>query len=196
MCKSCMDVNTGRIELIVGCMFAGKTEEFLRRIRRLVYAKKKALIFKPWIDDRYSKDKIMSHNKSQMKCVVIKTSKEIINYIKGNPEIGVLGIDEVQFFDSDLIDILNNLANKGYIIIANGLDLNFKAEPFKITKELFTISDFVTKLHAICIKCGNFANRTQRITNGKTASLNEKIILIGSQDNYEARCRKCYEIRK
>ena len=196
MCKSCISDNkSGRIELIIGCMFAGKTEEFLRRMKRLEYAKLKTVIFKPIIDDRHLKHNIVSHNNIYANCKVIKSSKDILKYVQENPNLNAIGIDEVQFFDLNLVKVVNDLADKNYIIILNGLDLDFKSMPFKTTMNLMPIADFITKLHAICIKCGNYANRTQRIINGKPASINDKIILIGSEENYEARCRSCYEIK-
>ncbi len=190
MCVSCVQNNLGRLELIVGCMFAGKTEEFLRRIRRIKYAKIDFIIFKPQIDNRYFKDSIVSHNFNSMKCEIVKDSQEINKYLKNNPKIKVIGIDEIQFFDNKIVKLVEDIVNNGKIVIASGLDLDYKNEPFQNIKDLLPLAEFVDKLHAICIKCGNLASRTKKIA--KNVSQNTKRILIGSNNFYEARCRNCY----
>ncbi len=197
MCTSCLSNNNrGRIELIVGCMFSGKTEEFIKRINRLQYAKLKSLIFKPAIDNRYGKNKVCSHNKNSLKAIFIKDPMEIYKHIESAKNIRVIGIDEIQFFGSTILEVIDNLIKKEYIIIVNGLDLDFRAKPFENTMRLMPKVDYLTKLHAVCIKCGDYANRTQRIINGKPAPYHDPIILIGSSEHYEARCRRCYKINK
>lgn len=190
------DNKQGRIELIVGCMFAGKTEEFIRRIKRLQYAKLKTEVFKPKIDYRYSKTNIVSHDQKQISSTVVENSIDILKKLKNDLTIRVVGIDEVQFFDNRIVKIIDSLASSGYIVIVNGLDLDYRAKPFKNVKDLLPLADFLTKLHAICVVCGNLATRTQRISQLKPAIDNnikeEPLILIGSSDKYEARCRNCY----
>ncbi len=193
MCGSLID-SSGHIELIVGCMFSGKTEEFIRRIRKIEYAKKNIVVFKLNFDNRYSKNKVVSHNKNSFKSEIIDNSNQIAKYVENHPNTDVICVDEAQFFDEDLPTVLNKLAETKVIIVA-GLDLDFKAEPFKNIEKLLSISDFVTKLHAVCIKCGRCAVRTQRIINGKYALKTDQQILIGSKESYEARCRKCYVLK-
>ncbi len=184
----------GWIEVVVGPMFAGKSEELIRRLRRLDYAHKKYLVFKPKIDDRYSKDEVVSHLKNKAKAIPIKEGKEILSYVKEDTE--VVGIDEVQFFDEGIIDVCETLANRGIRVIAAGLDTDFRGEPFPISASLLARAEFVTKLTAICVKCGAPATMTQRIVNGVPASKTDPVVLVGGTESYEPRCRHCHEIRK
>lgn len=187
-----MDKKTGSIEVICGPMFAGKSEEIIRRIRRIEYAKKKVVCFKPGIDNRYSLDEIVSHNKSKKKSYVISSSKDIAQYIQEDTYAVV--IDEVQFLDRGIIDVCEDLANKGIRVIVGGLDLDFRGEPFSIMPELLARAEEVTKLTAICVKCGENATRTQRIVNGMPAFYEDPIVIIGASESYEPRCRRCHEI--
>ena len=177
--------NTGWIEVIAGCMFSGKTEELIRRLRRAEIAKQKVMIFKPAIDNRYSEYEIVSHSELSMKAEIVKSAKEIYERAK---DAEVIGIDEGQFFDSDLVDVCNKLADEGKRVIVAGLDMDYKGEPFEPIPSLLAVAEYITKTLAICVVCGNPADRTQR----KTTS-NEKI-LVGAADVYEARCRKCHYI--
>lgn len=182
----------GWIEVICGCMFAGKTEELIRRINVLSYARKNILVFKPKIDDRYSTTEIASHAGSKVPCIVISEAKEILNHV--NYDTDVVAIDEVQFFDGDVVDICEYLADSGLRVMVAGLDKDFRGEPFGVLPDLLTRAEFVTKLTAVCAKCGAPATRTQRIINGKPASFNDPIVLVGAKEAYEPRCRHCHEI--
>ena len=182
----------GWIEVICGCMFAGKTEELIRRINVLSYARKNILVFKPKIDDRYSTTEIASHAGSKVPCIVISEAKEILNHV--NYDTDVVAIDEVQFFDEDVVDICEYLADSGLRVMVAGLDKDFRGEPFGVLPDLLTRAEFGTKLTAVCAKCGAPATRTQRIINGKPASFNDPIVLVGAKEAYEPRCRHCHEI--
>ena len=182
----------GWIEVICGCMFAGKTEELIRRINVLSYARKNILVFKPKIDDRYSTTEIASHAGSKVPCIVISEAKEILDHV--NYDTDVVAIDEVQFFDEDVVDICEYLADSGVRVMVAGLDKDFRGEPFGVLPDLLTRAEFVTKLTAVCAKCGAPATRTQRIINGKPASFNDPIVLVGAKEAYEPRCRHCHEI--
>lgn len=182
----------GWIEVICGCMFAGKTEELIRRINVLSYARKNILVFKPKIDDRYSTTEIASHAGSKVPCIVISEAKEILNHV--NYDTDVVAIDEVQFFDEDVVDICEYLADSGLRVMVAGLDKDFRGEPFGVLPDLLTRAEFVTKLTAVCAKCGAPATRTQRIINGKPASFNDPIVLVSAKEAYEPRCRHCHEI--
>lgn len=182
----------GYIEVISGCMFAGKTEELIRRINVLSYAKQDILVFKPAIDNRYSDEKIVSHAGSSVQSIVVKEAKEILNYVKDNTD--VVAIDEVQFFDNDIIKVTEHLAILGKRVMVAGLDTDFRGEPFGVMPMLITTAEFVTKLTAVCTKCGGPATRTQRLVNKKPASYYDPIILVGASESYEARCRHCHEV--
>ena len=182
----------GWIEVICGCMFAGKTEELIRRINVLSYARKNILVFKPKIDDRYSTTEIASHAGSKVPCIVISEAKEILDHV--NYDTDVVAIDEVQFFDEDVVDICEYLADSGLRVMVAGLDKDFRGEPFGVLPDLLTRAEFVTKLTAVCAKCGAPATRTQRIINGKPAFFNDPIVLVGAKEAYEPRCRHCHEI--
>lgn len=177
--------NTGWIEVIAGCMFSGKTEELIRRLRRAEIAKPKVVIFKPDIDLRFSEDKIVSHSEQTLPSKRVKTSQEIF---ENSSEAQVVGIDEAQFFDEKIVDIVNELANNGKRVIIAGLDQDYTGKPFSPMPELLAIAEYITKTLAICVVCGNPADKTQR-----KISSNERV-LIGASDSYEARCRKCHYI--
>ncbi len=182
----------GWIETISGCMFAGKTEELIRRIKVLEFAKKEIMVFKPRIDDRYSQTRVVSHAGSSVESHVISDAAEILDMIK--PTTQVVAIDEAQFFDNNICDVCNELADRGIRVMAAGLDTDFKGEPFGPMPQLITEAEFVTKLAAVCNKCGAPATRTQRIIDGRPASYNDPIILVGAAESYEARCRHCHEV--
>jgi len=182
----------GWIETISGCMFAGKTEELIRRIKVLEFAKKEIMVFKPKIDNRYSNTRVVSHAGSSVESFVISDAIEILEMVK--PTTQVVAIDEAQFFDDNICAVCNELADRGIRVMAAGLDTNFKGEPFGPMPLLITEAEFVTKLAAVCNKCGAPATRTQRIINGKPASYNDPIILVGASESYEARGRHCHEV--
>ncbi|MEG6567106.1 thymidine kinase [Thermoanaerobacterium saccharolyticum] len=182
----------GYIEVVTGPMFSGKSEELIRRIKRAKIAKQKVQVFKPAIDDRYSIDKVVSHNGDNMHAIAIVKASDILAYAEEDTD--VFAIDEVQFFDSEIVDIVKEIADSGKRVICAGLDMDFRGEPFGPTPELMAIAEFVDKLTAICMKCGNPATRTQRLINGKPANYDDPIIMVGAKESYEARCRKCHEV--
>ena len=182
----------GWIEVICGCMFAGKTEELIRRINVLKYAKQNLLIIKPAIDNRYSETEIASHSGYRVKSVCINNAKEILEHVKDDTD--VVAIDEGQFFDHSLVDVCEYLADKGIRVMVAGLDRDFRGEPFGIMPELLVRAEFVTKLSAVCVKCGAPATRTQRLVDGKPASYDDEIVVVGAKEQYEPRCRHCHEV--
>jgi thymidine kinase len=182
-----MPKETGWIEVIAGCMFSGKTEELIRRLRRAKIAKQKVKIFKPKIDNRYSKSDIVSHSEQSLPSILIDDINEVL---KHSEDAEVIGIDEAQFFSNDIVGICNNLANEGKRVIIAGLDQDYKGIPFEPMPQLLAIAEYITKTLAICVVCGNPADKTQR----KTES-SERVI-VGASDIYEARCRKCHYIPK
>ena len=184
----------GVVEVICGPMFAGKTEELIRRVTRMEYAKKNFVVFKPLIDNRYSNDEVVSHSKYKKKAINICGSAEIYNHI--TPETQAVVIDEVQFFDKGIVEVAQNLAKDGLRVICAGLDLDFKGKPFGVIPELLAIAERITKLTAICVCCGENATRTQRIINGREAYEDDPVVLVGANESYEARCRKCHKVLK
>ncbi|HHY78996.1 MAG TPA: thymidine kinase [Thermoanaerobacter sp.] len=182
----------GFIEVIVGPMFSGKSEELIRRIKRAQIAKQKVQVFKPAIDDRYSIDKVVSHNGTNINAISVVKASEIIELLEEDTE--VIAIDEIQFFDHSIVDVVREIADLGKRVICAGLDMDFRGEPFGPTPDIMAIAESVDKLTAICVKCGNPATRTQRLINGKPAKYDDPIILVGAHETYEARCRKCHEV--
>lgn len=182
----------GWIEVVVGPMYSGKSEELIRRLRRAQIARQKIQVFKPSIDDRYSIDEVVSHNGEKIKAIPVKNSDEIYKLLSNDTE--VIGIDEVQFFDDGIIDLCRRLADKGLRVIVAGLDMDFRGEPFGPTPNIMAIAEFVDKLTAVCVICGHPANRTQRLINGEPASYNEPTILVGAKESYEARCRLHHQV--
>ena len=176
--------NSGWIEVICGPMFSGKTEELIRRLVRSQIAQQKVTIFKPTLDDRYSEDYIVSHNKRKIKSLTVINTSDIEKY---SQDSNVIGIDEAQFFDLSLVNICKKLADNGKRIVVAGLEKDFQALPFGPMPQLLVDAEYVTKVNAICIRCGNPANFSQRISDEK------KQVVIGEIDKYEARCRKCYK---
>lgn len=182
----------GWVEVIVGPMFAGKTEELIRRVKRMDYAKKNYLIFKPAIDTRYSKTEIVSHNKKSLKAISISHGSDIKRHLKKDTQAVV--IDELQFFDNSLLKYVKELADQGYRVICAGLDTDFRGEPFGVVGPILAISESVTKLTAICCVCGAEATKTQRIIEGQPAYYDDPTILVGEKESYEARCRCCHQV--
>ena len=185
----------GWIECICGSMFSGKSEELLRRIKRGVIAKQKILLFKPSIDNRYEENMVSTHNGNSYESVNIDKAEQIYDYII-DKKYDIIGIDEVQFFDEKIVEVINKLADDGIRVIVAGLDMDFKAEPFHPMPEIMAVSEMVTKLHAVCNKCGKEASRSQRLINGEPAKYDDPIVVIGASESYEARCRHCHEIKR
>jgi thymidine kinase len=175
----------GWIEVICGSMFSGKTEELIRRLRRAAIARQKVQIFKPAVDDRYASDSIVSHNLQSLRSTSVRHAAEILERL--DPETQVVGIDEAQFLGPPLVKICEELADAGRRVIVAGLDQDYRGRPFEPIPQLLAIAEYITKTLAICVLCGNPANRSQRLVRGSDR------VLIGAQDAYEARCRNCYE---
>lgn len=182
----------GWIEVICGSMFAGKTEELIRRINRVHYAKKSIIVFKPAIDNRYDEKAVVSHANKRVDSIPVRTSQEILDNLNSLPY--AVAIDEAQFFDRGLIDIVERLANSGVRVILAGLDLDFRGEPFGIMPELLARAEYITKLQSICQVCGAPATRTQRIIDGRPADYDDPIILVSASEKYEPRCRHCHQV--
>lgn len=187
-------IDVGRLEMICGPMFSGKSEELIRRLKRTMLAGIKTVIFTPQIDDRYMKDHICSHDGKYLQAIPVTNIEEILDHV--TDETMVIGIDEVQFLQGDTVGVIMQLVEQGKRVICAGLDKDFKAESFGCMPELFALADEVSKLTAICMSCGRPANFTQRLIEGNPASYNDPIILIGASESYEARCRLCYKIDK
>ncbi len=187
-----MKHHDGHIEVICGSMFCGKTEELIRRVRRAMIAKQKVQVFKHDLDDRYSVQRITSHNGQYIEATPVSDSSKI--EAKLDPDTTIVAIDEVQFFDESIIDIANKLARQGLRVILAGLDMDFRGEPFGPMPKLLCHAEQVRKLHAICTVCGEEASRSQRLVNGKPARYDDPVIMIGAQESYEARCRKHHEV--
>jgi len=187
-----MEKKTGHVEVICGSMFCGKTDELIRRLRRATIARQKVQVFKPAIDGRYSLEKVTSHAGSDFDATPLATSKEILPRLEADTT--VVAIDEAQFFDDDIIKVVEKLAEQGLRVIVAGLDLNFKGEPFGCMPVLMARAERVDKLQAICMVCGEPASRTQRLVNGKPARYDDPVIIVGASELYEARCRKHHEV--
>lgn len=185
----------GSIEVIVGPMYAGKSEELIRRINRAKIAALKVLAFKPRIDKRYSEDCITTHNGKQAPSIPVDTIEEM-KAVMAKEDFDVLAIDEIQFFDDEILTLCQEVANSGKRVICSGLDMDFRGEPFRIVPQMMAIAEYVTKLTAICMVCKSPATRTQRLVNGAPAKYSDPIILVGAKDSYEARCRKCHQVIK
>ncbi len=188
----------GKLEIICGSMFSGKSEELMRRLRRAEYAKQSVLTIKHKIDNRSSQTTISTHDGSKRLAFNIDNNKENIKKILelANKNIQVIGIDEIQFFPKEIIEIITTLIESGKRVIVAGLDLDFKGEPFGIVPTLMAIADSVLKLKAICVSCGKNSHHTQRMINGKPAKYDDPIIMVGAKECYEARCRDCFKIDK
>lgn len=178
---------SGRVEVICGSMFCGKTEELIRRVRRAMIARQKVQVYKPSIDDRFGVERVTSHTGQTVEAQPIQSPSEILDTLE--PDTTVVALDEVQFFPADIAPVVEILAKRGIRVIVAGLDMDFRAEPFGVMPELMSRAEEVTKLHAICVVCGEEACRTQRIVNGEPARYTDPVILVGASERYEARCR-------
>lgn len=182
--------NKGSLEMICGSMFSGKSEELIRRLKRSQLAKQNVVAFKHSLDERTHIEYVVSHNGNKIKAIPTDNPNIILSLV--SDDIDVIGIDEVQFFDQKIVNVICQLVETGKRIIAAGLDLDFKQVPFGPVPLLLAIADHVTKLKAICIECGNDAHFTQRLVNAKPAKYDDPTIMVGAQEKYQARCRNCY----
>lgn len=173
----------GWIEVVCGSMFSGKTEELIRRIRRAMYAKQKVEIFKPEIDTRYDEEKVVSHNENAINSTPVQSASQIL--LLAN-DVEVVGVDEAQFFDEELVPVCNELASRGIRVIVAGLDMDYLGKPFGPMPALMACAEYVTKVHAVCMGCGGLAMFSHRTVH------NDKLVLLGETDSYEPLCRQCY----
>jgi len=184
--------HTGSVEVITGSMFCGKTDELIRRLRRAAIARQKIQVFKPVIDDRYHVEKVTSHAGSQFDALPIQRASDIFKHLEADTT--VVGVDEAQFFDDEIITIVQKLADSGIRVLVAGLDTDFRGEPFGCMPTLIAQAEHVDKLNAICMVCGEPACRTQRLVNGKPARYHDPVIIVGASEMYEARCRRHHEV--
>jgi thymidine kinase len=183
---------TGSLEVITGSMFCGKTDELIRRLRRATIAKQKVQVFKPAIDNRYAIEKVTSHAGTEFAALPIQSAAEILSHL--DQDVTVIGIDEAQFFDEEIVPIVQALADRGIRVIVTGLDTDFRGEPFGLMPVLMAKAEDVDKLHAICMVCGEPASRTQRLVNGRAAHYNDPVVIVGASEMYEARCREHHQV--
>jgi thymidine kinase len=177
----------GWIEVICGSMFSGKTEELIRRLNRAKIARQKVEIFKPVVDTRYDEESVVSHDENYILSTPVEASSQILLYTN---DVDVVGIDEAQFFDLELVGVCNKLADSGVRVIVAGLDMDYLGKPFGPIPSLLATAEYVTKVHAICMSCGNLAQYSHRITG------DEKLVVLGEKDTYEPLCRTCYNEKK
>jgi thymidine kinase len=182
----------GSIEVVCGSMFSGKTDELIRRLVRATIAKQKVQVFKPAIDIRYAVEKVTSHAGSNYDAMPVENAADIRN--KLDDDTTVVGIDEAQFFDSEIVQIADELASRGIRVLVAGLDTDFRGEPFGPMPLLMSRAEHVDKLHAICMVCGDEASRTQRLVNGRPARYDDPVVIVGASELYEARCRLHHEV--
>ena len=180
----------GWVEVVCGPMFSGKSEELIRRLRRAEIAGYRALVVKPRIDDRYDVAHVVSHAGAKMRAVCADTSADVLRLAEGYDAVGV---DEAQFFDEGIVDVVLTLRDRGVRVVVAGLDQDFRAQPFGAMPTLLCLAEFVDKLHAVCHRCGGEATRTQRLIDGRPAPFSGETIVVGALDSYEARCAACYE---
>ncbi|NJL92587.1 MAG: thymidine kinase [Anaerolineae bacterium] len=183
-----MKHRSGRLELICGSMFSGKTEELIRRLRRASIAQQQVQVFKHSLDQRYDEIKLASHSGADLAALPVTSAAEILANLR--PETTVVGIDEVQFFDYEIVALVQELADRSLRVVMAGLDLDFRGEPFGPIPYLLSVAEYVDKYHAICMVCGEDACRTQRLVNGQPAYYDDPVILVGARESYEPRCRE------
>ncbi|MES1147136.1 MAG: thymidine kinase [bacterium] len=188
------DKKLGSLTVVCGSMFAGKSEELIRRARRALYAKKKIQVFKPALDDRYDLEMVVAHMGARHEATPVVSVSDLCDKI--DPKAELILIEEAQFFDPSLVALAVSLADQGKEVVIAGLDQDFRREPFGPMALFMTAADEVIKLRAICVKCGAIASHTQRLVNGSPARWDDEIVLIGAQEAYEARCRNCYEMKQ
>ncbi|CAG1012726.1 thymidine kinase [Anaerolineales bacterium] len=182
----------GSIEVICGSMFSGKTDELIRRLVRATIARQKVQVFKPAIDIRYAVEKVASHTGSTFDAIPVEKAADIRSRL--DADTTVVGIDEAQFFDPEVVDVAKELASRGVRVLVAGLDTDFRGEPFGSMPTLMAVAEHVSKLHAICMACGDEASRTQRLVNGKPARYDDPVVIVGASELYEARCRRHHEV--
>ncbi len=186
-------MDAGWIEVVTGVMFSGKSEELLRRVRRSLIARKRVLVFKSHLDDRYGGVfRVSSHDGTAIEAIPVNTSTQIAELV--TPDVEVVAVDEAQFLDAGIVSVLNDLANRGLRVIVSGTDMDFRGEPFGPIPQLLAIAEQVDKLHAICVRCGELATRNQRLVDGVPAPAESPTIQVGGAESYEARCRRCHEV--
>jgi len=183
---------TGSLIVITGSMFSGKTEELIRRVRRALYARRSVQVFKHAIDTRSERTEIRSHNGVPHEATAVSTSGELVEKVDETTD--VVAIEEAQFFDEGIVEACRDLADAGYEVVATGLDMDFRGEPFGPMPRLLAEADEVVKLRAICARCGRDASRSQRLINGRPAPVSAPTILVGAEESYEARCRHCHDV--
>lgn len=184
---------SGWLEVIAGPMFSGKSEELIRRVKRVLIAGQKVRVFKPKLDDRYHASDVVSHDGERVQAEPVAGSSEMQSRLQGE-DVQVVAVDEAQFFDDGLPELLEELAANGVRVIVAGLDMDFRGEPFGVMPTLMARAEFVEKLSAVCVRCGRAATRTQRLVDGKPARYDEPVILVGASEAYEPRCRACHEV--
>lgn len=187
-----MKHHKGRVEVICGSMFSGKSEELIRRVRRARIARQTVQVFKHSFDTRYAVNSVNSHDGSAADALAVERAGDILSLT--GEDTTVVAIDEAQFFDQSIVDVCRQLAERGVRVIVAGLDLDFRGEPFGPMPALMAQAEQVDKLHAICVICGEEASRSQRLINGQPASYNDPVIMVGAQESYEARCRNCHVV--
>ncbi|MGL5656348.1 MAG: thymidine kinase [Fusobacteriaceae bacterium] len=187
----------GCIEVITGSMFSGKSEELIKRLRRVKYANQSLVVFKHSSDSRYDETKVASHSQNFIEAIPVATVEDMFTIVRNKYDnVNVIGIDEVQFFGETVVDFCEMMANEGKRVIVAGLDQDFRGEPFRPMDELLAKAEFVDKFNAICMVCGSPASRTQRLVNGEPAFYDDPIVLVGASESYEARCRKHHVVRQ
>ncbi|HQW67421.1 MAG TPA: thymidine kinase [Gemmatimonadales bacterium] len=185
----------GRLEVVAGVMFSGKSEELIRRVRRALIAKRRVLVFKSHLDARYEGlFKVSSHTGVALEAVPIDRSEEILRLATAADGVEVVAVDEVQFLDPGIVEVATHLAERGVQVILAGTDTDFRGEPFGMMGQLMAIAEDVTKLQAICVVCGDLACRNQRLVDGRPARWNSPVVMVGGADSYEARCRHCFQV--
>lgn len=184
----------GRLELITGCMYSGKSEELIRRVQMAMIAKFAVQVFKPAIDDRYGASKVSSHNGLSIDATAVTSSAQLLAAV--DCDTSVVAIDEIQFLDPGIVEVVLAITKSGRRVICAGLDLDFRREPFGSVPQLLNLAEDVVKLTAICVICGQAATMSQRLVDGKPAKWTDPIILVGAEEKYEARCRECHSIER
>lgn len=187
-----MKDSSGTLEVVCGSMFSGKTEELIRRLRRATIAREKVQVFKPAIDIRYAVEKVTSHAGMELDAIPVKCANDIFSHLDTVTQ--VVGVDEAQFFDPEIVNVVQSLANRGLRVIVAGLDQDFRGEPFGSMPLLMALAERVDKLTAICMVCGEAGTRTQRLVNGRPAHYHDPVVIVGAAEMYEARCRKHHEV--
>jgi thymidine kinase len=185
--KRSSKIKSGWIEVVCGSMFSGKTEELIRRVKRGKIARQEVKIFKPSVDVRYHKKNVVSHDMSEIQSIPVASSKEILQHIA--PEDDIIAVDEAQFFDNDLPEVCNAIANQGKRVIVAGLDMDFKGLPFGPMPQIIAMAEYVSKVKAICVDCGNLAHFSHRLAEG------QDVVLLGEKKEYIPLCRNCFNVR-